>query len=69
MIEGVQSINLTPNEIVFPGSQIVLETGQTLDRDHVERAVGVRGAGGKVKLSRDRQKGTWTPGDEFEKLR
>lgn len=63
MIEGLESINLTPDELVFTNSAIVVETRETLDREHIQRAVGVRGLPGVVSVSRDRKRITWTPGD------
>lgn len=64
MIKGLENINLIPDELVFTGSKIVLETRSKLDREQVELAVGARGVPASVKLSRDKQRVTWTPSGE-----
>lgn len=63
MIAGIESINLVPDEILLTGAKVVMQTSQPVDRERVERAVGVRGLAGALQVSRDRKRVTWTPSD------
>jgi Subtilase family len=63
MIAGIESINLVPDEILLTGAKVVMQTAEPVDRDRVERAVGVRGLPGTLQVSRDRKRVTWTPSD------
>lgn len=64
MITGVESISLVPDEILLTGSKVVMQTAEPVDRERVERAVGVRGLAGALQVSRDRKRITWTPSDD-----
>ena len=64
MIEGLEHIDLLPDELIFTNSEIVLETRNKVNRESLEEAVGVRGVPGRVSLSRDRLRITWTPDEE-----
>jgi hypothetical protein len=61
MIRGITRINLVPDEIVVIGSAVVLEAAGPIDGERLERAVGVRGLAGRLALSEDRRRLTWTP--------
>lgn len=63
MIAGVESITLVPDEILLTGAKVVMQTTEPVDRERVERAVGVRGLAGTLQVSRDRKRVTWTPSD------
>lgn len=63
MIAGVENITLVPDEILLTGAKVVMQTTEPVDRERVERAVGVRGLAGTLQVSRDRKRVTWTPSD------
>jgi hypothetical protein len=63
MIKDVESITLIPDELIFSNSAIVLETREAINREGVGTAVGVGGMPGKVSLSRNRKRVTWTPSE------
>ena len=63
MFAGVESINLVPDEILLTGAKVVMQTAQPVDRERIERGVGVRGLAGTLNVSRDRKRVTWTPSD------
>lgn len=63
MIAGVESITLVPDEILLTGAKVVMQTTEPVDRERVERAVGVRGLASTLQVSRDRKRVTWTPSD------
>jgi hypothetical protein len=56
------SANLTPNEIVFPGASIAVESRYPLDPDSVQGGLVVMGVRGRVRLSRGGLRATWTAG-------
>lgn len=66
MIAGIERINLVPDEIVLIGSSVVLEATDPIDEDRLERTVGVRGLAGRLELSEDRRRLTWTPSRHAE---
>ncbi|HEU4757413.1 MAG TPA: hypothetical protein VFS72_12155, partial [Agromyces sp.] len=66
MIAGIERINLVPDEIVLIGSSVVLETADPIDEDRLDRTVGVRGLAGRLELSEDRRRLTWTPSRHAE---
>jgi hypothetical protein len=55
-------VSLIPDEFLFPGSVVVLESEAALDADLVRRAVGVAGAPGRVRIERQGRRVTWRPG-------
>ncbi len=61
MITGIERINLVPDEILLTDSKVVIETAKPVDVERLERAVGVRGLSGKLQVSENRKRLTWTP--------
>jgi hypothetical protein len=55
------SISLIPDEFLFPGSVVVLESASSLDADLVRRAVGVAGGSGRLKIEDRGRRVTWRP--------
>lgn len=55
------SINISPNEIVFPNATIAIETRGPLDSQSAQGGIVVRGTRGAVKLSRAGRRASWTP--------
>lgn len=56
------STNVTPNEIVFAGAAIVVESRYPLDPDSAQGGLVVRGVRGRVRLSRGGRVATWQAG-------
>ncbi len=61
MSAQLQSINLIPDEILLPGSSIVVEATDGLGREQWLRAVGAQRVPAVFKVSRDGTRLTWSP--------
>lgn len=61
MTARLESINLIPDEILLPGSRIVVEATDGLSRDQWLRAVGAHRVPATFNVSRDGTRLTWSP--------
>ena len=61
MTARLESISLIPDEILLPGSSIVVEATDGLSRDQWLRAVGAHRVPATFKMSRDGTRLTWSP--------
>lgn len=57
---GVE-IGLQPDEFLFPGSTVTVETEAAMDAEVARRSIGVVRSGNVVKLGRDRRSAAWSP--------
>jgi hypothetical protein len=58
---GLRSIDVQRDQFLFPTSRVAIEVDEPLDAVLARRAVGVARGIGKVAVSRDRRRLTWSP--------
>ena len=58
-MEGVISINIKHNQIIFPKSQIFIDTNIPIKKEFVQGAFHVEGLHGRVHLSKDGKHAKW----------
>jgi hypothetical protein len=62
---GVRVIGLQPDEFLFPGSKVSVDTDVPMDRVFALRAIGVAKGDGSVKLSKEGKRATWSPPEDL----
>jgi hypothetical protein len=55
------TVSIAPNEIVFPGTVISIESRQPLDPESAQGGIVLRGLRGRVQLSKGARVATWKP--------
>ena len=57
----VRSVSIDPNEIIFPTSQIIIETDVSVDTEYAQGIFEVHGIHGNVKLKNNGRQAIWIP--------
>ncbi len=57
--------SITPNEVLFPDSEIVVESREPLDPKSAQGGIVVRGVRGQVRLARSGAVASWSCGDQL----
>jgi hypothetical protein len=62
---GVRVSGLQPDEFLFPGSKVSVETDLPMDRLFALRGIGVAKGNGSVRLSKGGNRATWSPPEDL----
>jgi hypothetical protein len=60
------TVSITPNEILFPSSEIIIQSREPLDAKTAQAGIVVRGVRGRVQLARGGRSASWSPNETLK---